>query len=75
MKSNCRDVSKYLEESQEIKKRTNYSPYDMSIEEMQQLFSMSNTARGFDKARLSWNSFNFGFAAGYRCAQKEQKRA
>lgn len=74
MKSNNRDVSKFLEESNKIKEKSKYHAGAIYCSEMEQLLELSERNGRIDMAKLSWNSFDFGFIAGLHYAKNQQKR-
>lgn len=69
MKSKRRNISKYLENFQKLQNSADIKGANMSVDEVMQLISRATDGKGTDKAALSWDSYKFGFAAGYAAAQ------
>lgn len=74
MKSNNRDVSKYLEELEKIKKKSNYQAGSIYTREMEQLLNLSCNHKHPSIYYLIWDSFEFGFVAGLHYAKNQQKK-
>jgi hypothetical protein len=74
MKSNIRDVSKYLEEFKKIREKSKYKAGNIYSSEMEQLYNLSVRKDRLDIAMLCWNSYEFGFIAGLHYAKNQQKK-
>lgn len=71
MNTKRRDISKYLENFQELQNSADIKGANMSIDEVMQLITKATDGKGTDTAALSWDSYKFGFAAGYAAAMSK----
>ena len=70
MKSNIRDVSKYLNEFQEIRIKSKEHAGNIYDKELNQIYEMSN--KSFFTA--IWNGYKFGFIAGLHYAKNQRRK-
>ena len=70
-----RDVIKHLHEMKSLQKKSHGKKGILYADEINQLYYLSMNKEHVDPFRLIWNSFDFGFIAGYHCAKNERKKA
>ena len=70
MKSHNRDVSKYLEEFQQIRIKSKEQAGTIYADELDQLYKMGNG----EQFETMWLSYKFGFIAGLHYARNQRKK-